>query len=417
MDNIIQEVERALLGKFIVDSDSLGFLGDVDANHFSTFEHQEILKAIKTSALDGNVSFAAVLKNVDEKQEDYLRETMRDVSRAGQTESLIKAVLEAAEKREIKQICENYIHQSGLKRSSHLVENLVSDLLKIKSQEYSKFSYSSSELSNIYFDELSKRGKEEATIKFGFYDLDRLTYGARNSNLIIVAGRPSQGKSAFLENLLTNVLEQKKSVYYVSAESSKEEIMDRVVGRLSGLGHEKLKTDLDDNSSEKVTQALAKFSEYKLTLNDSPTITSEQILFEAKKLKLQNKLDIIFVDYLQFLHDQTLRSDNEERRIAKISMMLKTISRTLNVPLICAAQLNRGLEQRGDPIPKLSDLRQSGQIEQDADLVLGLWRPDRLDPVTNFRILKHRHGNWGEFRLVFNGKLTQFLNLAYEDKN
>lgn len=416
------EAEQALLSRCLLDKDeALEALNLISIEDIFDPFNQRVLKAIYgLIAQNKTLDFITVKEEMgdDVKISDLVKLQGGGLSYRTSLKELCQVIKDKANARKVLILC-GELQEAAMRGDSQVIETMVSKVMEVNSGQKSQDLYSAKELTNWYFELLNQRSQGEGNpgIKFGFADLDMHTPGARPGHLILVAARPSQGKSAFSENLVTNFLSQNKNVYFVSAETSREEVMDRMIGRLTGLGHSQLVRGVSLNNQtdwEKINSTLEKFKDFPLYLQDNPSITSDQVFMEAARLRLQHRLDVVVVDYLQFLKDK-VTGETDERRVAKISMTLKTIARALNVPVVATCQLNRQISQRTEKAPELSDIRQSGQIEQDADIVIGMWRGDQPnDPITNFRILKQRSGGLIDFKLRFEGEFCRFTNLASE---
>ncbi|OWA36751.1 replicative DNA helicase [Saccharibacillus sp. O16] len=257
-------------------------------------------------------------------------------------------------------------------------------------------------------------------IPSGFVDLDRMTAGWQNNDLIIVAARPSVGKTALALNLAQNAaLDYGKSVAIFSLEMSAAQLANRFISADQNLAAEALKVgDLQDEDWQKMAQAVTRFSEAKIFIDDPSVITVHEIRSKCRRLKEKQGLDMIIIDYLQLITGggRGRRQENRQQEVAEISRTLKQIARELEVPVIALSQLSRGVEQRQDKRPMMSDLRESGSIEQDADIVAFLYRDDYYNADTEKKniieiiIAKQRNGPVGKIELVFLKQFNKFVN-------
>lgn len=408
------EAEFALLGMCLTGK-AIEVMNLINEEDFYNFKNQELYKLIQLDVKAGlPIETISIREKAKEQSlKDYIFEVTNSAPiSSANIESYASILRSKTEARKVIELSRN-MEVAAYEGKEDILSELISGVLKLNQTTKDKRIFTAEELSKLFLDELLDRSENEKqkAINFGFIDIDNATGGLKDDNLVLIAGRPSQGKSAFLENIAINILEQKKAVYYVSAESSRKEVMCRIMGRLSGLGYTALDKGISEEGWKRVNPIIEKFPQYKLTFTDDPSATTDKILIEASKLKMQGKLDVILVDYLQFLKDR-VKGDFEERRIAQISINLKTIARSLNVPVVSACQLNREVTGRDEKAPRLSDLRYSGQQEQDADLVIGLWRENEISNITNFKILKQRNGTLGIFQLKFEPKLCRFDNLT-----
>jgi replicative DNA helicase len=251
----------------------------------------------------------------------------------------------------------------------------------------------------------------------GFPDLDKLTAGFQNSDLIIIAARPSVGKTAFALNIAQNVAVRNKiPVAIFSLEMSKEQLAQRMLCSEAEVNAQRLKTaSLSDTGWKKLTRALGKLSEAPIFIDDSATMTSTEIRAKARRLKIERGLGLVIVDYMQLMRGR-MRVENRVQEISEIARSLKTLSRELDVPVIALSQLSRAVEQRNDRIPRLSDLRESGEIEQTADVVLFIHRDDYYNPqsdrgnLAEIIIAKQRNGPIGTIELVFRKEIAKFCS-------
>jgi len=257
-------------------------------------------------------------------------------------------------------------------------------------------------------------------IPSGFVDLDRMTSGFQRSDLIIVAARPSVGKTAFALNIAQNVgVRAKETVAIFSLEMSAAQLVQRMISAEANVDAGRLRTGyLEPEDWERLTMAIGTLSEANIYIDDSPVLTVADIRAKCRRLKREKGLGIIVIDYLQLIQGRGGRSnENRQQEVSEISRTLKQIARELEVPVIALSQLSRSVEQRQDKRPLLSDLRESGSIEQDADVVAFLYRDDYYDENTEKKniieiiIAKQRNGPVGKVELVFLKNYNKFVNL------
>ena len=268
-------------------------------------------------------------------------------------------------------------------------------------------------------DDLSKRPDDFHGVPTGFYDLDKMLGGLQPSDLLIVAGRPGQGKTGFLLSIAKNAaLTHKKHVAIFSLEMSNEQVVQRLIAQETGIDSQRLRTGkLLESEWPLFTQSIEVFSDTHIYLDDTPAITPLQLRTKCRRLHLEYGIDLVIVDYLQLMGGDT-RNDNRVQEVSHISRSLKVLARELNVPVLSAAQLSRAVEQRTDKRPVLSDLRESGSLEQDADIVMFIYRPDQYEKdsdkhnIAQILVSKHRNGPVGDVELIFRGALAKFENAA-----
>ncbi len=256
-------------------------------------------------------------------------------------------------------------------------------------------------------------------ISTGFYELDTLTSGLQKSDLIIVAARPSMGKTAFCLNLAEHAAIHEKSVVALfSLEMSKDQLVQRMICSNAGIDSQKVRTGrIAENEWVKISDAIDRLSSGKVFIDDSAALNVLEIRSKARKLKSEHSdLNLIIVDYLQLM--QGTRQENRVQELSEISRGLKTLARELNIPIIALSQLSRAVEARQNKRPMLSDLRESGAIEQDADIVIFLYRQEYYEPediesrgICEVIIAKQRNGPVGTVNLQFHGATTRFRNL------
>jgi len=273
------------------------------------------------------------------------------------------------------------------------------------------------EVLSKYYDhvgELARRGEDFVGVPTGFFSLDHLLSGLQPSDFLITAGRPGMGKTALLLSIVNNAaVVHKKRVAVFSLEMANEQVAQRLVTQQTGIDSQKLRTGkLSDDDWPLFNEAISRLGETKIFLDDTPGLTPLQLRTKCRRLASEDGLDLIVVDYLQLMSSE-VRNDNRVQEVSHISRSLKQLARELNVPLLAAAQLSRAVEQRSDKEPQLSDLRESGSLEQDADIVMFIYR-DSNDPgmanVTHLKIAKHRNGPTGVVDLIFRSNLTKFEN-------
>jgi replicative DNA helicase len=241
--------------------------------------------------------------------------------------------------------------------------------------------------------------------------------GLQPSDLLIIAGRPGQGKSGFLLSVAKNAaLLHKKHVAVFSLEMSNEQVALRLISQQTGIDSQHLRTGkLDENEMGLFVHSIEVLGDTQIYLDDTPAITPLALRTKCRRLHMEYGLDLIIVDYIQLMSSDT-RTENRVQEVSYISRNLKVLARELNVPVLAAAQLSRAVEQRTDKRPVLSDLRESGSIEQDADIVMFIYRPDQYEKdtvkqnVAEIIVSKHRNGPTGSVELIFMSNLAKFVD-------
>ncbi|MEJ2266840.1 MAG: replicative DNA helicase, partial [Anaerolineales bacterium] len=274
-------------------------------------------------------------------------------------------------------------------------------------------------LSDYYdrIDQLMRRGEDTYGVPSGFIDLDRLLGGMQPSDFLIIAGRPGTGKTAFMLSAAKFTAQtHKKHVAIFSLEMANEQLVQRLIAQETGIDTHRLRTgQLNEDEWPLFAHAIEVLGDTRIFLDDTPGLTPLQLRTKCRRLHMEFRLDLILVDYLQLMSGG-LRIENRVQEVSYISRNLKMLARELNVPLLAAAQLSRAVEQRADKEPQLSDLRESGSLEQDSDVVMFIHRPDLYDRdslkqnVAVIKIAKHRNGPTGNIELIFRSNLAKFEN-------
>lgn len=268
--------------------------------------------------------------------------------------------------------------------------------------------------------EIHEKGEGITGVASGFADLDRMTAGFQPSDLIILAARPSVGKSSLGVNIACNLARTGKAVAIFSLEMSKESLAQRIISAEAHINSQEMRRgNLSENSWRAMAQNLGTISQLPIYIDDTADLSTLELRAKARKLAIDKDINMIIVDYLQLLHTKH-RVDNRVQEVSEITRSLKGLARELNVPVIVQSQLSRSIEQRQDQRPVLSDLRESGSIEQDADVVIFLSKPtseqERQQGIVNLILAKQRNGPIGMVGLKFIGRFTQFMSLAKENQ-
>ncbi len=281
----------------------------------------------------------------------------------------------------------------------------------------------------LQLENLAKNQAEITGVPSGFYDLDRITSGFHERELIILAARPAMGKTALGLNIAINAAKAtKRGVAVFNMEMSAEQLAMRMIAATGGIEMNKLKTGrLEHNDWKKVNEAMSELGETYLYIEDSSGMTISEIRAKCRRLATQDKgLSLIVIDYLQLINGSSRYEGNRQQEVSEISRSLKTMAMELNVPVIALAQLSRSVELRENKRPIMSDLRESGSIEQDADIVAFLYRDDYYNKISNetndvsvseLIIGKHRNGSTGTIELLFEKTMSNFRNYIKKDEN
>ena len=271
--------------------------------------------------------------------------------------------------------------------------------------------------------ELQRNRNKLRGLKTGFRDLDKKTAGLQKGDLIIVGARPAMGKTTFAQNLTYNIatMNGKTGVLFFSMEMSASEIVDRIVSDVSGVDNWKIRTgNISDEEFSRIRDAMGEMDELPIYIDDTSSMTVTELRNKARRAVHDHNIGIIIVDYLQLIQGSDRYKGNRVQEVTEVSRGLKILARELNIPVVALAQLSRNVTGRDNPRPLLSDLRDSGSIEQDADLVMFLHRPDYYKTnddnyedthITELIIAKHRHGAIGTIELYFHPELLRFMSL------
>lgn len=271
-------------------------------------------------------------------------------------------------------------------------------------------------------EELHKNKGALRGLKTGFRDLDKKTAGFQKGDLVIIGARPAMGKTTFAQNLAYNIASiNKKGVLFFSMEMAANEIIDRMISDVSGVDNWKMRTgNLTDEEFSRIGDALGEMDEIPIYIDDTSSMTIVELRNKARRAMHDHDIGIVIVDYLQLIQGSDRYKGNRVQEVTEISRGLKILARELEIPVIALAQLSRNVTGRDDPRPVLSDLRESGSIEQDADLVMFLHRPDYYKQnddnyeethITELLVAKHRHGAVGKIELYFHPELLRFMSL------
>ena len=273
----------------------------------------------------------------------------------------------------------------------------------------------------LYRIEAASRTREVVTgIPTGFIDLDYKTSGLQPSDLVLIAARPSMGKTAFVLNMVQHIAMKKELPCMIfSLEMSSEQLVQRMLAMETGIDSQKLRTgNLNDNDWDPLIRGIVDVSDSKIIIDDTPGISVGELRSKCRKVKLEKGLSIVIIDYLQLMTGSSKRSENRQQEISEISRSLKALAREIKAPVVALSQLSRACETRPDHRPMLSDLRESGAIEQDADIVMFLYRDDYYHKDTEHPneaeviIAKQRNGPIGTVNLMWKPETTRFVNIS-----
>ncbi len=425
------EAESAILGTMLLDGDSVSSVIDrISPDDFYQPGNQKIFSAIGNLFSGGKpIDLLTVTENLLETGEldkiggpAYIASLTDDtIPQKSRLREHTRIIAEKAKKRQLIAFMRKFADRCYTDPLEHIVEDFSRDFFRMTSDNRKGPVPISDGIENL-LENLSARmegDKKFPGLPTGFYELDGILNGLQPSDLIILGARPAMGKTALAMNIALNCSRNGTKVLVFSLEMSKEQLAERLLSTMTGINGEAIRRGmLSDDQLKRLTSASKALSRSSIHLDDSPALTVQGIRARAYKLASQGNLDLIIVDYLQLMNGA---GESRERQVAEMSAGLKAIAKTLNVPVLALSQLNRSLESRTDKRPKLSDLRDSGSIEQDADVVMFLYRDEVYSPrgdnptagIAELHIAKHRNGRTGEVRLGFEGHVYRFNNLGH----
>ena len=428
------DAEMSLLGAVLIDEEVIADASEqVRANDFYDKRHQLIFAAMmrlyeKHKPVD-LLTLTEELKKKDELDtvggSTYLTELTNYVPTASHATAYAELVQQKAVRRRLIRASAE-ISEMGFDEETttqELLEKAEAELFSVSDQSIKQDLVSIDSILMESFDrieELHKNKGELRGIRTGYRDLDNMTAGLQRSDLIILAARPAMGKTTLVTNLAYNVATiEKKPVLFFSLEMSKEQLVDRMLADAANVDSWNIRTGkLSDEDFLKLSEASGELAEAPIFIDDTPGLSVLEMRTKARRKNHESQLGLIIVDYLQLMQASGNHAGNRVQEVSEISRGLKLIARELNVPLIALSQLSRSVETRTPPIPQLSDLRESGSIEQDADIVSFIYRPSYYEPdnpevqnITDLIIAKHRNGPVGKVQLYFHPERLRFMSL------
>lgn len=418
------EAEESVLGALLLDKDAIiGIAEFLKPDDFYDERHREVYECaldlyedrvpIDVLTISERLKKSKVLKKIGGVS--YLVELANQVPTAAHVEHYGKIVKDQATKRSLMKAASKLVELSmdeGL-AADELLDKAESEVFSLTQKHLHKgFTPVRDALAESFdrLDELHKQSEGLRGVPTGFKDLDDVMAGMQKSNLIILAARPGIGKTTLALNIAQNLaFKYERPVGFFSLEMSKEELVDRLLVVQADIDAWKLKTGkLSEDDFTSLSNAMGELAEAPIYIDDTPGLTILEMRTKARRLQVEHGVDLLIVDYLQLAHSRRL--ENRVQEVSEISQGLKNIARELKVPVIAVSQLSRAVEQRGEKRPQLSDLRESGSIEQDADVVMFLWREDEenLENLT-LDIAKHRNGRLASIKLTFKGDKMRFF--------
>lgn len=427
------DAEKSLIGAVLIDEEVLADVSEhVSPDDFYEKRHGIIFGGMmrlyeKHKPVD-LLTLTDELKKKDELDviggSAYLSELTNYVPTAAHAEAYAELVATAAVRRRlIKASAE--ISEMGFDEDTstqELLEKAEAELFSVSDQSLKQDLVSLESILTESFDRLEELHRNKGAIRgvrTGYRDLDNMTAGLQRSDLIILAARPAMGKTTLVTNLAYNVATiAKQSVLFFSLEMSKEQLVDRMLADASGVDSWNIRTgNLSDDDFSKLSEAMGEMAEAPIYIDDTPGLSVLEMRTKARRQAHEAPLGLIIVDYLQLMQASGRSDGNRVQEVSEISRGLKLIARELNVPVIALSQLSRSVESRSPQIPQLADLRESGSIEQDADIVMFIYREAYYNPeterenITDLIIAKHRNGPTGKVELYFHPERLRFMSL------
>lgn len=427
------DAEKSLLGAVLIDEETLADISEhVTVKDFYDKRHSAIFGAMmRLYEKHRPVDLLTLTEELKRKKEielvggsAYLTELTNYVPTAAHAEAYAELVAQKAVRRRLIK-ASGEISELGYDEDTttqELLEKAEAELFSVSDQSLKQDLASLESILTESFDRMEELHRNKGTlrgIRTGYRDLDNMTAGLQRSDLIVLAARPAMGKTTLVTNLAYNVATiAKQPVLFFSLEMSKEQLVDRMLADASGVDAWNIRTgNLSDDDFSKLSEAMGEMAEAPIYIDDTPGMTVLEIRTKARRAMHENPLGLIIVDYLQLMQASGRSDGNRVQEVSEISRGLKLIARELNVPVIALSQLSRSVESRSPQVPQLADLRESGSIEQDADIVMFIYREAYYNPetdrenVTDLIIAKHRNGPTGKVELYFHPERLRFMSL------
>ncbi len=434
------EAEKTVLGAVLIDEDAISDVAEVlKPDDFYDKANGQVyggmLKLYEKNKPVDLLTLTDQLKKTKELEDvggsAYITELTNFVPSAANARAYAEMIATAATRRRLIKVSSD-IAEMGFDESTaveELLQKVESEVFSVSDDTFSQDLVSLESILSDSFDrieELHRNKGQLRGIRTGYRDLDNMTAGLQRSDLIILAARPAMGKTTLVTNLAYNVATiAKEPVLFFSLEMSKEQLVDRMLADASGVDSWNIRTgNLTDDDFGKISEAMGEMAEAPIYIDDTPGLSVLEMRTKARRKHHESPLGLIIVDYLQLMQAMNNHNGNRVQEVSEISRGLKLIARELNVPLIALSQLSRSVESRNPPIPQLSDLRESGSIEQDADIVSFIYRPGYYEPdnpevqnITDLIIAKHRNGPVGKVQLYFHPERLRFMSLDKRHKD
>ncbi len=427
------DAEMSLLGAVLIDEEVLADVTEhVKPKDFYDKRHGIIFDAImRLYEKNKPVDLLTLTDELRRKKEidevggsAYLTELTNYVPTSAHAESYAEIVAQKAVRRRLIK-ASGEISELGYDEETttqELLQQAEAELFAVSDQSLNQDLTSLESILTDSFDRLEELHRNKGAlrgVRTGYRDLDNMTAGLQRSDLIILAARPAMGKTTLVTNLAYNVATiAKQPVLFFSLEMSKEQLVDRMLADASGVDSWNIRTgNLSDEDFSKLSEAMGEMAEAPIFIDDTPGVSVLEMRTKARRAAHEQPLGLIIIDYLQLMQGSGRDNGNRVQEVSEISRGLKLLARELNVPVIALSQLSRNVENRSPQIPQLADLRESGSIEQDADIVMFIYREAYYNPeterenVTDLIIAKHRNGPVGKVELYFHPERLRFMSL------
>ncbi|MBI2327355.1 replicative DNA helicase [Candidatus Curtissbacteria bacterium] len=420
------EAEKSIIGAILIDRDAVVSVAQfLKPEHFYKNAHSDLYEAI-LALYEAREPIDLITLTAQLKK----RGLFDKVGGTGYLSELASQVPTASNISQYAQMVrDHFIKRQLISTSTKMLEKAFDETGDVRSildeTEQAVFALSQQQLRQNFLplrdalaesfdrlDELHKKAGGLRGVPTGFWDLDGKLAGMQDSNLLILASRPGQGKTSLALNIAAHVaVREGLPVGVFSLEMSKEELVDRLLVSQSEIDSWRLKTGkLDDEDFDRLQEAMGVLADAPLFIDDTPAASIMEMRTKARRLQVEHGLSLLIVDYLQLVVSRRL--ENRVQEVSEISQSLKNLARELKIPVLACSQLSRAVEQRGTKKPQLADLRESGAIEQDADVVMFLWRPDPENAEqVKLDIQKHRNGPTGEIDLMFRADRVKFYGV------
>nr|MBN1228245.1 replicative DNA helicase [Anaerolineae bacterium] len=426
------EAEEAVLGSILLNPEALyDVLSFLESTDFFIVRHQWIWNAILTlNERRDPIDYLTVVNELEQRGQSmeaggtaYILSLVNKTPSALNAEGYGRIVERMAIRRRLLDAAQQIARVAHSEETDidEVVGKAETAVFDVTERRLTRDLVPIKRVTSDYFDHVSLLARQQEDVMgvpTGFIDLDRLLGGMQKSDLLIVAARPGMGKSSWLNTVVLNAARNHQRVALFSLEMSNEQLVQRFISQETNIPSHKLREGkLDERDWSQFVAATQAIGELPIYLDDTPALSTQELRTKTRRLYLEYGLDLILVDYLQLM-TTPYRSENRVQEISFISRALKQLARELNVPVVAAAQLSRAVEQRNDKRPLLSDLRESGSIEQDSDVVMFIYRDSYYNADspegnrTEIHIAKHRNGPTGMVHLIFIPELTQFQNAA-----